>query len=49
MALKAFKEYTGFEWNDGYRDPDDKEYRFNEDFSETVIYTEIYVWMKAYS
>ena len=40
-ALRTFKEYTGFEWNDGYRDPDDEEDRFSEDFSETVIYLDI--------
>ena len=40
-ALKAFKEYTEFEWNEGYRDPDDD--RFVEDFSETVIYMDVEV------
>ena len=40
-ALKAFKEYTEFKWNEGYRDPDDD--RFVEDFSETVIYMDVEV------
>ena len=40
-ALEAFKEYTEFEWNEGYRDPDDD--RFVEDFSETVIYMDVEV------
>ena len=40
-AMEAFKEYTEFEWNEGYRDPDDD--RFVEDFSETVIFKNVEV------
>ena len=36
QALKAFKEYTGFEWNPEYTDQDSD--FFSESFSETKIF-----------
>jgi hypothetical protein len=35
-ALKSFREYTGFEWNPHYTNPESDLY--DEDFSETKVF-----------